>query len=134
MSKLIYKPEALYKADINDLVEEDIAKGGVGSGVRGHKTAKKEAPKGKRGPKTIKDLLPGLQKLEDSGAGFFNRNSDGSMSIFVRGAHGNDPKQWVNARAVQNWIGYQASEIKPDPMSGHLIIRVKDVYPKGSEN
>lgn len=200
--KPIYKPEALYKADINDLVEEDIAKGGVGSGIRGHRTAekpsdphskqkiemfesslkakkqvhakfKKEKPgykpgnpnhdmteasiqkmtsklkemrggkpkaapktetKPKKAGKTIKDLLPILKDMEDKGAGFFNRNSDGSMTIFVRGAHGNDPNQWHNARAIQNAIGYQAEEIKPDPQSGHLVIRVRNVYSTEPQN
>lgn len=36
--QLKYKPESLYKSDINDLVADDMAKGGVGSGVRGHQS------------------------------------------------------------------------------------------------
>lgn len=36
--KLKYSPEKLYKSDINDLVEDDVVKGGPGSGVKGHKT------------------------------------------------------------------------------------------------
>ena len=40
MSKLIYSPlKKSYNEDINDLVEETMTKGGVGSGKRGHKTA-----------------------------------------------------------------------------------------------
>lgn len=40
MSKLIYKPTQFYKSDINDLVEEELNKGGPGSGQKGHKTIK----------------------------------------------------------------------------------------------
>lgn len=41
--KPIYSPTQLYKSDINDLVEEEVMnKGGKGSGVRGHTTAKQE--------------------------------------------------------------------------------------------
>lgn len=42
MSKLKYGPqEKPYTEDINDLIEGDLEKGGVGSGKRGHTTAKK---------------------------------------------------------------------------------------------
>lgn len=43
--KPIYKPEKMYTDDINDLVEMELAKGGIGSGIRGHRTAKKQAQK-----------------------------------------------------------------------------------------
>lgn len=33
-----YSAPKLYDSDINDLVEEDMNKGGLGSGIRGHKT------------------------------------------------------------------------------------------------
>lgn len=39
MKKLLYKSESFYSSDINDMIE-DLAKGGPGSGVRGHTTAK----------------------------------------------------------------------------------------------
>ncbi len=35
-----YKPEPLYQSDINDLVEAEMEKGGIGSGKKGHQTAK----------------------------------------------------------------------------------------------
>lgn len=38
MSKPIYKPTKPYQDDLNDLVQDDILKGGPGSGVKGHKT------------------------------------------------------------------------------------------------
>lgn len=47
MSKLIYKAqEKPYSQDLNDLIEEDIEKGGVGSGKKGHQTPKR-GPDGK---------------------------------------------------------------------------------------
>lgn len=36
--KLKYSPTQLYKSDINDMVEEEMSKGGQGSGIKGHKT------------------------------------------------------------------------------------------------
>jgi hypothetical protein len=44
MSKLIYHPQKFYQSDINDMVE-DLNKGGVGSGKRGHKTNHEESKK-----------------------------------------------------------------------------------------
>jgi len=72
------------------------------------------------------DALVYLQRIEDNGAGFWSRNSDQSISIFVRGAHGNDPTQWKNARAIEDLFGLMVSEgITPDPQSGHLYLKLR---------
>lgn len=70
-------------------------------------------------------------QLEESGAGFFNRNSDNSMTIFIRGAHGNDPNQWLNARKVEDALGSIVGKgIEIDKQSGLLFINVPKVYTK----
>lgn len=106
---------------------EEFEKGGKGSGVKGHTT-----PKQKQEAK-FKKVMGIAKEMEEKGAGFFNRNSDGSMSMFIRGAHGNDPNQWRNARAIQDALGVHGGEIKPDPQSGHLVMRIEGVYPKSGQ-
>lgn len=67
-------------------------------------------------------------EVERTGVGFFSRSKD-DMHIWIRGAHGNDPNQWYNANKVLFALGLAAkSGIVPDPMSGHLIITVSDIY------
>lgn len=82
---------------------------------------------------TFQDALKILTNTETTGAGFWNRNSDDSISIWIRGAHGNDPTQWDNARQLENAFGNRViSGITPDPQSGHLLLRIraKDWYTK----
>lgn len=70
--------------------------------------------------------IKALNDAEKTGACFWSRKSNNVASVFVRGAHGNDPNQLINARRIQEFFGTRAlTEIKPDPMSGHLIVEVK---------
>lgn len=72
------------------------------------------------------EALTYLQRIEDNEAGFWSRNSDQTITIFVKGAHGNDPRQWHNARQIEDLFGGMVKDgITPDPMSGHLIIRLR---------
>lgn len=59
-AKPIYKPlKKSYSEDINDLVEDELNKGGVGSGVRGHKTLKDYSVENKESnhPDTLRKLI-----------------------------------------------------------------------------
>jgi hypothetical protein len=76
---------------------------------------------------TNKQVCEDLEQLEDSGAGFWHRNSDGSITVFVRGAHGNDPMQWEYAHRIVNHFGSLAGMIQPDAQSGHLTIKLRKV-------
>lgn len=67
--------------------------------------------------------------VEEKGIGFFTRNNDRSMTIFIRGAHGNDPNQWLNARAVEELLGPMArGGVEIDKISSHLFIRIPEAY------
>lgn len=46
--KPIYKPLKLYKSDINDMVQDDLEKGGQGSGQKGHRTPLTEEQRKKK--------------------------------------------------------------------------------------
>lgn len=83
---------------------------------------------------TFKQALKILAHVEESGTGFWSRNSDDSITIWVRGAHGNDPNQWHNARQIEtSFLGRAFDGIVPDLQSGLLRIRIhaKDWYSKG---
>lgn len=76
-----------------------------------------------------KKALEIANQFEETRAGFFSRNSDNSMTIFIRGAHGNDPNQWLNARKLAETLGSLASgDVQIDRHAGLLYIVVKDVY------
>lgn len=70
-------------------------------------------------------ILEILIQFEDEGAGFFNRNSNNTFTVWIRGAHGNDPNQWHNARELQRVLGVYGGDIQPDPQSGHLRMSVR---------
>lgn len=76
----------------------------------------------------LKRLLEIVNRFESQGKGFFNRSGN-DMNIWVRGKHGNDPNQWKNANELVREIGHISSQPKPDPQSGHLLIKCKGVYP-----
>lgn len=123
----------LYPDDINDLIEENLDpdtfyKGGVGSGKRGHQTAKKQTSAKPSGRKTSEDILAIANHVESKGAGFFQRNGD-DMTIWIRDP-GPTGAMWGNARSISNMLGSRSGEIVPDPQSGHLYIKVKDAYKK----
>jgi hypothetical protein len=115
-----------FKKSTEEELIDKLEKGGPGSGVRGHTTAKKPS---ELKSKSKVDPLKIANAVEQSGAGFFNRVGN-DMIIYVREAHGNDHNQWGNARKIQDSLGSRAGEIVPDPQSGHLYIKVKDVYNK----
>lgn len=84
----------------------------------------------------MKKILAIVNKWEATGKLFFNRNSDGSMTIFIR-----DPRLWGGNLNIEHWqnaneveselIAAKAkmlSGIQIDKLSGNLVIRVKDVY------
>ncbi len=109
-----------------------LLEGGPGSGKRGHHTDRKK-PSGKGGKsggsKLSADMArAALDHIEKSGAGFYNRNSDGTMSIFVRGSSGNDPAQWANANAIADHFGGLVRSVAPDPQSGHVVVTIKDPF------
>lgn len=69
--------------------------------------------------------------VESKHAGFFSRNSDNSMVINIRGAHGNDPNQWHNARAIEQMFcdaKIRTKGIEIDQYAGLLVIVVPGVY------
>jgi hypothetical protein len=125
--------------------EQEVELGGPGSGRRpgGGKGKAPAAPKSPRAkaaaPKNAgtknspeakaaatKANLSTVNEMEKSGAGFFSRSGP-DMIVNVRdpGGTGN---QWANARAIQGKLKGKVGDIEPDAMSGHLVIRVKDMY------
>jgi hypothetical protein len=80
--------------------------------------------------KKITKVLEIVNKFESEGKGFFSRCSNGDMIINIRGAHGNDPNQWINANELNDSLGLLGGNIRPDPMSGHLVLTIKNIYNK----
>lgn len=78
---------------------------------------------------TKRKIIQALTKIEESGAGFWHRGKGNIINIFVRGEHGNDPNQWLNARSIENYFGARVIEgIKPDWTSAALVISIKGFY------
>jgi hypothetical protein len=76
-----------------------------------------------------------VSKWEESGKAFFNRNSDGSMTIHVRDPRlwGGNPnvEHWQNAREIQESLqeaGVRTSDIQIDKQSSTLVIKLPDIY------
>lgn len=74
-------------------------------------------------------ILKIVNQFESEGKGFFSR-VDKDMFIYIRGAHGNDPNQWTNARTLQDSLGVFGRDIQPDPQSSHLVMHLKNIYTK----
>lgn len=95
---------------------------------------KRKASARKANGLTPSQFLAHLKEIEHKGAGFFNRNSDGTYTIWVRGAHGNDPSQWHNATEISKAFGGLVKEgPTPDPQSGLLRIVVREPGQTGGE-
>lgn len=80
-------------------------------------------------------VLAVVNQWEATGKAFFNRNSDGSMTINVRDPRlwGGNPnsEHWTNARTILNAIHVitkNTSDINIDKYSGTLVIRVNNIY------
>ncbi len=74
----------------------------------------------------LQKILDVVNKMEKDGVGFYARQGN-HMTIFITGKHGNDHNQWINADKIASDVGSRMSPI-PDPQSGHLILRLRDVY------
>ena len=78
---------------------------------------------------TKRKILEALTKIESNGAGFWRRGKDNVINIFVRGEHGNDPNQWINARSIENYFGCRVIEgAKPDWLSGTITMSIEGFY------
>lgn len=66
-----------------------------------------------------------LDQAEKDGVGFYNRNSNGTWSVNMKMAHGNDPTGWANGQALLDAVGVFGRDIQPDPMSGHIVVTIK---------
>lgn len=73
---------------------------------------------------TNNELIAYLSDVEETGAAFFTRDGD-NITVWVRGAHGNDPLQWMNARSIEQTVGILGRGITPDLQSGHLKLKIK---------
>jgi hypothetical protein len=84
---------------------------------------------------TLQNVLKVVTKWEEEGKVFFNRNSNGDMTIHVR-----DPRMWGGDPNRDHWYTAQTIEkevteakgrsmgIKIDKQAGQLIITVHNLY------
>jgi hypothetical protein len=80
-------------------------------------------------------LLTVANRWESTGKVFFNRNSDGSMTLWIRDPRlwGGNPNRdhWSTARELESdvhAVTKRTSGIEIDRQSGCLVLRVFDAY------
>jgi hypothetical protein len=106
-------------------MEKESQDGGPGSGRRpggGKGDKSKSQPKAKAPAKKLatKDYLDAFNDFEKSGAGNFDRNGSDAV-VWVRNG------DWKKAHELNDKLGGKA-DIKPDAMSGKLIMKFSNVY------
>lgn len=86
----------------------------------------------------LQQVLAVVNKWEETGKAFFNRNSDGSMTICIRDPRlwGGNPNRehWANAREIEtaiHAITKNTSGIEIDKYASQLVLRVNKIYPEG---
>jgi len=77
---------------------------------------------------TQKKLYAYLNHAQKLGVCHWSRRYE-NIAIWVRGDHGNDPKQWHNAHELQKiFARFVRQDIIPDPQSGCLLIHLVDPF------
>lgn len=83
----------------------------------------------------LASLLSIVNAWEATGKAWFTRNSDDSMTIFIRDPRlwGGNPntEHWENARAIESAVHAvtkRTSGVEIDRQSGCLTLRVRDAY------
>lgn len=82
---------------------------------------------------TKQKIIKTLSHIEKTGVGFWNRNSDNTITIHICGSDGNDWRQWHNAREIESFFSKRIVKYaEMDRQCGNIAITIKGFYRRGA--